>query len=50
MARLLAVVAAFMGELAQAPALPFSPAIPPEQAREVEAFWIDLFGGWGREA
>ncbi len=46
MARLLDSVAALAADLGQRPALPFAPAVPEDQAREVEHFWVDLFSGW----
>ncbi|MBN1441935.1 MAG: M28 family peptidase [Planctomycetes bacterium] len=46
MASLLDAVAERMADLAARPDLPFEPRVPLECAREVESFWIDLFGGW----
>jgi aminopeptidase YwaD len=46
MARLLDAVAACIADLAARDEVPFARAIPAAQARAVEAFWTDLFGGW----
>ncbi|MBN1420819.1 MAG: Zn-dependent exopeptidase M28, partial [Planctomycetes bacterium] len=46
MARILDAVANLVAEIAAAPALPFPREIPEDQRREVERFWVDLFGGW----
>lgn len=45
-ARNLDAIAALIADLAQAPKLPFARNIPVSQAKHVEHFWVDLFGGW----
>lgn len=47
MASLLGGVVACMSELAASDAFPFPARIPPDLQKGVEAFWEDLFGGWG---
>jgi hypothetical protein len=50
MGRLLDAAAEMLAGLCVAPRLPFPVAIPAGQARAVERFWSDLFGGWNPHA
>lgn len=50
MTQLLDAVAHLIADLAQRPELPFTRSVPEAQAREVEHFWVDLFGGWDEKS
>ena len=45
-ATLLNAVASTMEELGNADELPFEVDVPKDQKDQVDAFWVDLFGGW----
>ena len=46
MADILEVSGALLAELANATPFAFASGLPPEQARQAEHYWNDLFGGW----